>query len=94
MLRWANVSGSSIGGGRGCSGLDPRVLADGIEQFGERSVPVPDHEPCPAAEVFEVHDEVLRRLGYSRGERMRRGAQDADPATAVFDHHEHVYPYP
>ncbi|MER8162846.1 hypothetical protein [Streptomyces sp. NPDC094472] len=30
--------------------VDSRVLEDGIEQFGELPVSVPDHEPCPAAE--------------------------------------------
>ncbi|WP_443255113.1 hypothetical protein [Streptomyces sp. 6N106] len=52
-----------------------------------------DHELCPAAEVFEVHDEVLRRLRYPGGGGMCGGAQDVDPATGVFDRHEHVYPY-
>ncbi|CAM5350890.1 hypothetical protein SANTM175S_05545 [Streptomyces antimycoticus] len=37
---------------------------------------------------------VLRRLRYPGCARMCGGAQDADPATAVFDHREHVHPCP
>jgi hypothetical protein len=35
--------------------LDARVGEDGVEQYGHLPVPVPEHEPCPAVDVFEVH---------------------------------------
>lgn len=44
--------------------VDPCVLEGGTEEVGELPVPVPGHESCPEAQVFEVHDEVFRRLRY------------------------------
>ncbi len=40
--------------------LDPRVVEHGVEQGGELSVAVPDQEPCPAADVLQIHHQVLR----------------------------------
>jgi len=74
--------------------FDPRVLEDGVEQGGERAVAVPDEEPCPAAGVLEVHDEVLRGLCDPGGGRVCGGAQDPDAPAAVLEHREHVEPRP
>jgi hypothetical protein len=72
--------------------LDAGVGEDGVEQGGELPVPVPDHEPCPAAGVFEVHGEVLGRLCYPGRGGMRGRAQDPDLPAGVLDHREHVQP--
>ncbi|MDX3230470.1 hypothetical protein [Streptomyces sp. ME19-01-6] len=63
--------------------LDPRVFEDVIEQSGELSIPVSDHEPYPAACILEVHDQVLRLLGYPGGGRVCGGAEDPDAAAAA-----------
>ncbi|WP_158854883.1 hypothetical protein [Saccharothrix deserti] len=57
---------------------------------GVLSVAFADQEPHGAARAFEVHDEVLRGLGDPGGGRVRGGADDADPAAAVFDDREYV----
>ncbi|GAA1193200.1 hypothetical protein GCM10009578_038080 [Streptomyces rhizosphaericus] len=97
MSRWLSLSGSSIGVGSGVAVgrsrcPDPRVIADIIEQSGELPIPVPDHEPGPAAYVLEIHDQVLRRLCHPGCGRVCGGAQEPDAAAAVLDHHEYVHP--
>jgi hypothetical protein len=74
--------------------VDSRVLEDGVEQGGELAVAVADEEPCPAAGVFEVRDEVPGGLRRPGGGRVRRRAQDADAPAGVPDHREHVQPRP
>jgi len=70
--------------------LDARVGENDVEQGGELPVAIADQEPRAGTCVFEVHDEVLRGLGDPRCGRVRGGAQDADPAAAVFDDREYV----
>lgn len=41
--------------------------------------------------VLEVHDEVTDGLGHPHRGRMCCGAEDADPALRMPDHHEHVH---
>jgi hypothetical protein len=53
--------------------FDPGVLEHGVEQAGELAVAVPDQEPRPAAGILQVHDEVLRGLGYPGGSGVRGG---------------------
>ena len=70
--------------------LNAGVGEHGVEQRRELSVPVTDQEPCGAARVFEVHDEVPGGLGDQGCGRVCGGAEDADPAAGVFDDREHV----
>ena len=72
--------------------LNPRVLEDGVEQFRELAVPVPDHVARPTAGVLKVHGEVLRRLRHPGRGRMSGGAEDPDSAVGVLDDCEHVQP--
>ncbi|GAB3002981.1 hypothetical protein GCM10027184_69800 [Saccharothrix stipae] len=70
--------------------LDARVGEDVVESGGILAVPVADQEPCGAARIVEVHDEVPGGLGDPGCGRVRSGAEDPDPAAGVLDHREHV----
>jgi hypothetical protein len=74
--------------------LDPRIRQDGVEQGGERAVAVPDEEPCPAACVLEVHDEIPRGLRHPGRARVCCGAQDPGATAGVLDDGEHVQSRP
>jgi hypothetical protein len=69
----------------------PASLNTASNSWGKLAVPIPDQQPRPAAGVFKVHDQVLRRLHHPGGGRMRGRAQHPDPAASVFDQREHVH---
>jgi hypothetical protein len=69
--------------------LDTRISQDGVEQFRELAVPIPDQEPGPASGVLKVHDQVPGGLGHPGGGWVRGRAQHPDPAGVVLDHREH-----
>lgn len=72
--------------------LDSRVFEEGVEQFGELPIPVPDQELCLAAGILEVHDEVLRRLCDPGRGRVCGGAEEPDPPVGMLNHCEYVQP--
>lgn len=78
----------------GDDGADPGVGEDLVEQPGELPVPVADEERGFGLGVFEVHGEVAGGLGHPHGGRVRRGAEDPDPAGGVLDDREDVLTLP
>src|ERR1700683_817845 len=66
------------------------VLEYGIEQVGELAVAVTDQEPRSAVGVLEIHDEVLRGLGYPGRSGVGGGAQDPDAPAGVLDDRQDV----
>ena|SRR2546421_4285087 len=62
---------------------DASVLEHGVEQGEELAVAVPDQEPCPAAAILQIHDEVPGSLDDPRCGGMSGRAEDPDPASGI-----------
>jgi hypothetical protein len=69
--------------------LDSRISQDGVEQFRELAVSIPDQEPDPASSILQAHDQVPGSLGHPGNAGVPGRAQDTDPATAVLDDCKH-----
>ncbi len=70
---------------------DTGIGHDHVEQLRELAVPVTDQEPCPAAGILQIHDQIPRRLAHPRCGRVAGGAQNTDAAGVVLDDRQHVH---
>src|SRR3954454_6455203 len=68
--------------------MAPSVIT--VSTGWELPVPISDQEPCPAADVSEVQDQVPRRLNHPHSCRAFGGAENPDSAAGVLDHCERL----
>jgi len=74
--------------------LDPGLCQDFVEQRRELRVSVPDQVLDFGSGVFEVYDQVARRLGDPGSGGMGRGAQHAHPSGGMLDNSQDALALP
>ncbi len=74
--------------------LETGIGHQGVEGGCELRVAVSDQEPCPAARVLEVHEEVASELHDPVPGRMRGDTEDPDATGGVLDDGEDIQARP